>query len=520
LTARPDREPNCFVGTPRRLLASIGKQPETTIAVAWLVFAAICAVRFPWHGLWHDDACYVALGHALASGDYCTTQLPGSPAETRYPPLHPAALALCWELGATPARAWWFVVPGLLIAAIGVWLWGRLLHVHLRMRAAQRAAVLVLAAFAPGWLQVVQCAMSEPWLFTLLPAALLALGRDGNGHAIRAGLLLGLCSLAKSIALVPLVFLAAQLAARRRSRAAAQLLAGAGVLALPWWLWVWANTSNGESTILRYYQGYGGLICREFTQLCEALPERLRDLSSGTVRQAIAGLFTPEIWPALPAAARTVLVAATGAGGVAIVAAASWQARRGPLLFGAACGLWLVALVLRDASWRYTLPVLPVVFALLLQWTGRAWRAWFAVFAAVSLPASVALLQFDHHASARMWRENVPIDGYAQLAAAVRDVVPANAVIATEVDAWLHVQTGRRAVMPAPMPEHTPCARGSAEFAALCRREWDLLGVTHAIVDPRLGEPEKSVLLAAWESGEFELVDCRLAEGFWLLRRR
>jgi hypothetical protein len=362
--------------------------------------------------------------------------------------------------------------------------------------------------------------MSEPWLFTLLPAALLALGRDGGRHPVRAGLLLGLCSLAKSIALVPLVVLMAQLAARRRPRAALLLLAGAGVFALPWWLWVWTHASDGESTILRYYQGYGSLFCRDFAQLCEALPERLRDLSSGTVRQAIAGVFAPEIWHQLPAAVRNSLVVATGAGGIAIVAAGAWKARRGPLLFTAACGLWLTALVLRDASWRYTLPVLPVVFALLLQWTGRAFHIWFAVFAAMSLPASLAQLQLDRAASARMWRENVPIDGYAQLAAVVRDVVPANAVIATEVDAWLHLQTRRRAVMPAPVHEHTPCARGGAEFAALCQREWDLLGVTHAIVDPRLGEPEREVLFATLERGELELVDCRLAEGFWLLRRR
>ena len=146
MTARPDREPDTLAGACRRLLAAIGKQPELAIAAVWLVFAAICAMRFPWHGLWHDDACYVTLGHALANGDYCMTQLPGSPAETRYPPLHPAALALCWELGATPGHAWWFVVPGLVIAAIGIWLWGRLLHLHLQLRAAPRAAVLVLAA--------------------------------------------------------------------------------------------------------------------------------------------------------------------------------------------------------------------------------------------------------------------------------------------------------------------------------------------------------------------------------------
>ena len=49
--------------------------------------------------------------------------------------------------------------------------------------------------------------------------------------------------------------------------------------------------------------------------------------------------------------------------------------------------------------------------------------------------------------------------------------LPDDAVVATEVDAWLHLVTGRRAVMPTPLPEFTPCDRDSADFEALCRQK-------------------------------------------------
>jgi hypothetical protein len=178
-----------------------------------------------------------------------------------------------------------------------------------------------------------------------------------------------------------------------------------------------------------------------------------------------------------------------------------------------------VALVLVDASWRYALPALPVAFALLLRACGGHWRLPSVVCAVLSLPAAVALLQFDAAHSARMWRENVPVAGYAEAAAAVR-ALPADAVVATEVDAWLHLATGRRAVMPTPVPEHTPCRRDGDEFAALCRREWNLLGVTHALLEPRSGEREREVLLAAWRDGEFAFVEAGLPPGFVLLQRR
>lgn len=511
---RPRHEPAHRFRWVRRFVA----RPEAVLALVWLVFATIAAVRFPWHGLWHDDAVYVALGRALAAGDYVLAQLPGSPAETRYPPLHPAMLAVCWWLGASAERPFVFVLPGLVVAAAGILVWGVVLQHHLRLRASVRTAALLLAVFAPGWLQVVQCAMAEPWLFTLLPLALLLLGRTGRGGPLAAGIVFGLAALAKSIALLPLLAVAAQLVLQRRWRAAALLVTGGALVQAPWWWHLAQHGSPSASTIVRYYQGYSGLFCRDFATFVELLPERLRDLSSGTVRQAIAGVFTPEVWPSLPCDVRTALVIATGIGGVVLLLAACWRALRGSLVCGAAAALWLVALVLVDASWRYALPALPVAFALLLRACGRHWRLPFATFAALSLPAAVALLQFSPAQAARMWREDLPITGYAEAAAAVRRLPP-DAVVATEVDAWLHLATGRRTVMPAPVPEHTPCRRDSDEFAALCRREWQLLGVTHALLEPRSGEREREVMLAAWRDGEFTFVEAGLPSGFVLLQR-
>ena len=517
----PSARPACPSASARqrRWLRRFVVRPEAGLALLWLAFATIAAVRFPWHGLWHDDAVYVALGRALAAGDYVLTQLPGSPVETRYPPLHPAMLAVCWWLGASAERPFVFALPGLAVAAFGIVVWGVVLQQHLRLRAAVRTAAIALAVFAPGWLQVVQCAMAEPWVFTLLPSALLLLGRTGRGRPLAAGVVLGLAALAKSTALVPLLVLAAQLLVRRRWRASLLLVAGGALLQLPWWWHVAQHGAPSPSVIVRYYQGYSGLLCHDLATFVELLPERLRDLSCGTVRQAMAFVFTPEVWPSLSATVRSGIVGATGLGAVVLLLVGGWRALRGCLVTGAALALWLVSLVVVDVSWRYVMPALPVVFALLLRFCGRRWWIAALLFAALSLPAAFVLLQLEPAHGARMWREEVPVAGYAEAAAAVRSL-PADAVVATEADAWLHLVTGRRAVMPSPVVEHTPCARDGDAFERLCRSEWRRLGVTHALLDPRTGAREREVLLAAWRAGEFAFVEAGLPCGFVLLERR
>ncbi|HEX6812550.1 MAG TPA: hypothetical protein VF384_13070 [Planctomycetota bacterium] len=494
--------------------------PELPLALVWFSFALVAAARFPFHGLWHDDAICTALGRSLWAGDYCMEQLPGCPVETRYPPLHPAVLGLCWQLGASPDSAWLFAIPGLVIAACGLVLWGQVLRLHLDLGPAQRLAVLTLAAFAPAWLQVVQCAMAEPWVFTLLPLALLVLGRTGEGRPALAGAILGLCAQAKSTAVLPLLAITGQLLLQRRARAASRFVLAGLLVTAPWWSWIAWHGDAGESRILRYYSGYGALLCSDAAQWIGLLPDRIRDLGSGTVRQAIAGLFAPEVWPALPALVRDVLVFGTGAAGLLAIVASLRQLRRGPLVHGGACGLWLVALVLTDVTWRYVLPVLPVFFALVCRFAGRWWPWCFAAFALLSLPAGLAQLQPHPECFARMWREEIPVQGYRELSRAVRSRVPEGAVLGSDIDAWLYLQTRRRAVMPAPTPENVPEGLDAAALAALCEQEWERLGVTHLVVEPLLGEPERSIVLEAWRRGDFTELAAGLPPGFHVLQRR
>src|SRR5215471_427636 len=92
--------------------------PETALTrrdagLALLLALLMGATSF---GLWlpdicgvvHDDAIYVVTAKALAEGDgYRLIHLPGTPRQTKYPPLFPALLAFLWKLDPHfPANTW------------------------------------------------------------------------------------------------------------------------------------------------------------------------------------------------------------------------------------------------------------------------------------------------------------------------------------------------------------------------------------------------------------------------------
>src|SRR5262245_8915014 len=73
-------------------------------AVAALLLAGVLALTASLRlhpdacGQCHDDAIYVATAKALAEGEsYRQTFLPGSPPQTKYPPLYPVLLAMLWS---------------------------------------------------------------------------------------------------------------------------------------------------------------------------------------------------------------------------------------------------------------------------------------------------------------------------------------------------------------------------------------------------------------------------------------
>ncbi len=236
-------------GRPRRARAAAAV--GGAVALAWLAL-------LPWPpyrvGSYGDDAVYVALGRALASGlGYREIFTVGLPAHAKYPPGLPALLAGLWlifghvDAVALAARVVNAAAVGL--AAGCLWWYGRAV---LRLTRASLAAFALAPLFLDATLQYGGLPLSEPYMLAGWCVALVLFVRiagapagasAGTGLALILGLLLGLTSLfrTQAIALVP-GFLLAMLLARHPPR---RVLAAAAGAALPIFGW-----SAGRALIL------------------------------------------------------------------------------------------------------------------------------------------------------------------------------------------------------------------------------------------------------------------------------
>jgi hypothetical protein len=217
-------------------------------AVALAALYAALALRSPPSlGFFGDDAVYASTARALAEGrGYRHLSIPGEPLQTKYPPLHPALLALVLRAGAQlPEDQAWLRLPGALAGALAVALaalyWRRVLGADARLC----AAVAALAALSPVLLTYLRVTMSELAYALLATAALLCLdgpAARGGTRARTAWLLLG-AALAAGAALTRALGLSLALAAVAapllRRRFGDALLVAAVLLALlgPWWSW-------------------------------------------------------------------------------------------------------------------------------------------------------------------------------------------------------------------------------------------------------------------------------------------
>ena len=94
--------------------ASSGK--ALLIGSLLLLFVFYCSVALRYGGFagWRDDSIYLCTAKSLAEGrGFRHMETPGSPFETKYPPLYPATLALVFMLGGEfPKNMPLFFLPG------------------------------------------------------------------------------------------------------------------------------------------------------------------------------------------------------------------------------------------------------------------------------------------------------------------------------------------------------------------------------------------------------------------------
>src|SRR5262245_38288012 len=138
-------------------------------------------------GVYHDDGIYAATAKALAEGrGYRLLNLPGEPAQTKYPILYPAALAAVCRLAPAAPNGWWLMQQMTLASAAAL---VALSYLYLvRFGHAGRGAALaagLLCASAPTFLYFGTSLLSEAPFGLLVVIALWAVDREMHMERVR-----------------------------------------------------------------------------------------------------------------------------------------------------------------------------------------------------------------------------------------------------------------------------------------------------------------------------------------------
>jgi hypothetical protein len=215
------------------------------IAALVALVAALATMTTDPIGVFNDDGIYLLTAKALAEGQgYVYPHLPGTPAAIHYPPVWPMLLAAVWRFApAFPENIAWFKLINPLIlaaSAAGATLLGRRM---LGLSPLTALVAVVAATISIPVLLLNNLLLSEPlFLALLIPTLWMAerLVREGSIRtaAIAAGLV-ALLVLVRTLGGTVLVATVLLLARERRWRELGMYVGVAGLLLLPWQLFVW-----------------------------------------------------------------------------------------------------------------------------------------------------------------------------------------------------------------------------------------------------------------------------------------
>lgn len=209
----------------------------TLASLALLVSGAQAVLSAPPR---YDGAGYAVLAESLRTGrGYRAIDHPDAPLHAHFPPGYPAALAALWSLtGPSPPAAHGFSLACSVSAVMLFWIW-------LRRRVAEPTAWILAATVAVSWSWSRQAGsiQSEPLFNLLCMLALLAWDACAEQRSTRAaawlGLVLGLATLTRHVAVMIAAAMFFELARLRQLRS---LGVAAGLYALmlaPWFAWQW-----------------------------------------------------------------------------------------------------------------------------------------------------------------------------------------------------------------------------------------------------------------------------------------
>jgi hypothetical protein len=233
-------------------------------ALAAVAVAVALLTVTPWPvGVFQDDAIYVVLAKALASGQgFRMINMPGAPHATHFPPGYPLFLAALWRLYPSfPDNIVLFKFANtifLAATAYGTYVFAR---VRLGLGLAGASVAATVGTLSVVILLITGVVLSEPLYMALLVPTLLAAERTADEahtrQAIVTGALIGVLSLVRTVGVFALPAALVVLALRRRWRDAVALALAALVFIIPWQLWVSAYQGEVPGAFVGKYGAYG-----------------------------------------------------------------------------------------------------------------------------------------------------------------------------------------------------------------------------------------------------------------------
>jgi hypothetical protein len=443
------------------------------VTIRALRFLAFFAILLPgawyawqWRSMphaaeYHDDGLYYIGAKSMAeTGSYRIESLPKQPAQTKYPPLWPATLAVAWAANPhypdnlpVAMLLCWMWLP-LTLAAYRKWLmnFGLSPNVVLGLGA--------LWALNPYVVLFSTAMLSEMQFTFLLLASLALLERRRAGWIALAGAVAGLAFLSRTAGIALLPAAAGYLALRGRWRHAGVFAAAMAPAIVGWAWWSGANRAEGRDMVTLYYTNYFGyyLATFEWKELHLYLWKNVDGLLRG-----LGALLLPDTTQSL----FDKMVAETlGVAGMIGLWRLWKENRTGPLvpyaLFSIVYAVILVVWPFPPTE-RLVLPVVPLWLVGLYTELRRLGANIFAVFRKPEMSQRVAggvitaclagLLVYCGWRQFELMTVGLPrfYEEHAErlvksepVMAWIRANLPADAKILAEVDPLVYLRTGRR----------------------------------------------------------------------------
>ena len=432
--------------------------PWLTAALALL--AAMHAIEPLPIGVFYDDAQYLVLAKALATGQgYRFINLPGAPLATHFPPGYPAFLALLWRIAPTfPENVALFkFANAALLTAVAAFT-GELARRTLGLpRGLAAVSALAGAATVPS-LVLSSAIMSEPLFLALLIPLLMWAERvtteTNSPTPVRRAVLLGVAIAALALVRTHGIALAGAVVvtylARRRYRDAAACAAATFACVAPWMLWVATHNDALPPLIRGAYGSYTAWLVAGwrdwgFHLLVVTVPDNVATIGMTIVRSIV-----PKGSTAVDA-----LVGGSFALLTVVGTTTTWRRMRVTTLF--VLGYLGIVLVWPFSPLRFVWGIWPLVMLFPAAGLAAAWRSSRVAerplarvgVGALATVVALGIVAFNVQGYANAWwssnarfhaRRVLP-----QLAWVAKATSP-NDVIGSDAEAAVYLYTGRQSV--------------------------------------------------------------------------